>query len=168
MLQTNLSRFINAAQASQPLRVYGRITEITGITIKATGIKASVGEACKIYSDNQMPIDAEVVGFKDSKALLMATGDISWIKPNSRILTLGKKVSIKVGDGLIGRVIDESGHPIDGKGQISGFSFPLMSTPPNPMSRERISEPIDLGVAAINGLLTVGKGQRIGIMSGAG
>ncbi|MBF0486639.1 MAG: FliI/YscN family ATPase [Nitrospirae bacterium] len=150
------------------MRVYGRITEITGIMIKATGLKASVGEACRIYSDTQMPLDAEIVGFKDSKALLMATGDISWIKPDSRILSLGKKVSIKVGEGLIGRVINESGQPIDGKGPISGFSYPLMSVPPNPMLRERINEPIDLGVAAINGLLTVGKGQRIGIMSGAG
>ncbi|MBF0405394.1 MAG: FliI/YscN family ATPase [Nitrospirae bacterium] len=167
-MQVNLAPYIKAAEDSEPLRVYGRITEITGIMIKATGIKASVGDACKIYSDNQLPIDAEIVGFKDSKALLMATGDISWIKPNSRILSMGKKVSIKVGDGLIGRVINESGHPIDGKGPISGFSYPLMSIPPNPMSRERISEPIDLGIAAINGLLTVGKGQRIGIMSGAG
>ncbi|MBF0457852.1 MAG: FliI/YscN family ATPase [Nitrospirae bacterium] len=168
MQSIDLSPYIKAAEKSEPLRVYGRITEITGIMIKATGLKASVGEACKIYSDNQIPIDAEIVGFKDSKALLMATGDISWIKPNSRILSLGKKVSIKVGEGLIGRVINESGNPIDGKGPISGISYPLMSIPPNPMSRERIREPIDLGIAAINGLLTVGKGQRIGIMSGAG
>ncbi len=168
MQPIDLSPYAKAAEGSEPLRVYGRITEITGIMIKATGIKASVGEACKIYSDGQLPIDAEVVGFKDSKALLMATGDISFIRPDSRILAMGKKVSIKAGDGLIGRVINESCLPIDGKGQISGASYPLMSTPPNPMSKERITEPIDLGVAAINGLLTVGKGQRIGIMSGAG
>ncbi|MCG6550866.1 MAG: FliI/YscN family ATPase [Candidatus Magnetominusculus sp. LBB02] len=164
----DLSPYIEAAEQSDPMRVYGKITEITGILIKATGIKAGVGDACKIYSDGERPIDAEIVGFKDSKALLMATGDISMIRPNSRVLALGKKVSIRVGDGLIGRVINESGEPIDGKGPIGGANYPLMSIPPNPMLRERIREPIDLGIAALNGLLTVGKGQRIGIMSGAG
>ncbi|MBF0554966.1 MAG: flagellum-specific ATP synthase FliI, partial [Nitrospirae bacterium] len=100
MQPIDLSTYIKAAEQSEPMRVYGRITEITGIMIKATGLKASVGEACRIYSDTQMPIDAEIVGFKDSKALLMATGDISWIKPDSRILSLGKKGSIRVGEGL--------------------------------------------------------------------
>ncbi|MBF0563998.1 MAG: FliI/YscN family ATPase [Nitrospirae bacterium] len=174
MSSVDLSPYLKALEKVDPLRVYGKVVEITGILIKATGIRSSVGEACKIYSDSQndsqsaKPIDSEVVGFKDGKVLLMATGDIAWIKPGSRVYSMGSKVSIKVGRQLIGRVIDESGSPIDGKGPIMGENYPIFSIPPNPLTKERIREPIDLGIGAINGLLTIGKGQRIGIMAGAG
>ncbi|KJU87714.1 type III secretion system ATPase, FliI/YscN [Candidatus Magnetobacterium bavaricum] len=168
MSSIDLSPYIKALRDSNPFRVYGRVIEITGMLIKSAGLKASVGEACKICCDNHPPIDAEIVGFKDGKELLMATGDISWVRPGSRVLPMGRKVSIKVGGDLIGRVINESGVPIDGKGPINGINYPIFEVPSNPLSKERIRDVIDMGISTINALLTCGKGQRIGIMSAAG
>jgi flagellum-specific ATP synthase len=98
----------------------------------------------------------------------MAIGDLSDIRSGSRVLPVGKKVSIRVSPSLVGRVINDRGEPIDGKGPIGGTDYPLNATTPHPLKRRRITEPIDLGVRAINGLLTCGKGQRIGIMAGSG
>jgi len=167
MALIDLAPYIDALADTEPLKVYGRVIEITGIIVKATGVKASIGESCRIISGN-VSLDAEVVGFRDGKVLLMAIGDLSDIKSGSRVLPVGKKVSIRVSPALIGRVINDRGEPIDGKGTISGTDYPLASTTPHPLKRRRITEPIDLGVRAINGLLTCGKGQRIGIMAGSG
>ncbi len=98
----------------------------------------------------------------------MAVGDLSEIKAGSRVLPIGKKVSVRVSQALIGRVINDRGEPIDGKGPIVGREYPLYSLTPHPLKRQRISQPIDLGIRSINGLLTCGKGQRIGIMAGSG
>ncbi len=108
----DLSAYIKAVRNCEPLEVYGRIVEITGLTIKATGLDVSIGEACKIYSDSGPVIDAEVVGFKEGKVVLMATGEISGIRHGSRVLPLGKNINLTVSDKLIGRVIDEAGNPI--------------------------------------------------------
>jgi flagellum-specific ATP synthase len=163
----DLSPYINAIAGAEPLKVYGRVVEITGIIIKATGVKASIGESCRIISE-QTEMDAEVVGFRDGKVLLMAVGDLSGIKAGSRVLPIGRKVTVRVSSELIGRVINDRGEPIDGKGPISGREYPLYSLTPHPLKRQRIKEPIDLGIRSINGLLTCGKGQRVGIMAGSG
>jgi flagellum-specific ATP synthase len=163
----NLAPYIRAVVDTEPMKVYGRVVEITGIIIKATGVKASIGESCRILSEN-VEIEAEVVGFRDGKVLLMAVGDLSGIKSGSRVLPIGKKVTVRVSPALIGRVINDRGEPIDGKGPISGIDYPLYSTTPHPLKRKRIADPIDLGIRSINGLLTCGKGQRIGIMAGSG
>lgn len=168
MAAINLSSYINAALETEPLKVYGRVVEITGIIIKAIGIKTSIGESCRILSGTDCAIDAEVVGFRDGKVLLMAVGDLTGIRSGSRVIPIGKKISVKVSPSLRGRVINDRGEPIDGKGPVRGVDHPLFSSTPNPLRRHRISEPIDLGIRAINGLLTCGKGQRIGIMSGSG
>ncbi len=168
MPSVDLSCCIRAAERCEPLRVYGRIVEITGLLIKATGLSVSIGEACEIFSDGGSPVGAEVVGFRDGKALLMAIGDISRIKLGSRVHSVGKKVFVRVGQGLIGRVIDGMGNPLDGKGPLRGPAHPLFGASPDPLKRRRITEPIDLGIRAMNGLLTCGKGQRLGIMAGAG
>ncbi|MBE0569724.1 MAG: FliI/YscN family ATPase [Deltaproteobacteria bacterium] len=159
---------MRVVERSEPLRVYGKIVEITGLLIKATGLGVRIGEACEIYSDGGAPVEAEVVGFRDGKALLMAIGDLSRIKLGSRVHSVGKKVFVRVGPGLIGRVIDGMGNPIDGKGPLRGIEHPLFAVSPDPLKRQRITEPIDLGVRAMNGLLTCGKGQRLGIMAAAG
>ncbi len=163
----DLSSYIKAVTETEPMKVYGRVIEITGIIIKATGVKASIGESCRILSEH-LELDAEVVGFRDGKVLLMAVGDLSEVKAGSRVLSIGKKVSVRVSPALIGRVINDRGEPIDGKGPIAGREYPLYSGTPNPLTRQRISQPIDLGIRSINGLLTCGKGQRIGIMAGSG
>ncbi|MBA4393735.1 MAG: flagellum-specific ATP synthase FliI, partial [Desulfobacca sp.] len=164
----DLTPYLEAIQQAEPLPVFGRVNEITGILIKAQGLKVSVGEACKIYVDRGTPLEAEVVGFQDGKTLLMASSELSGLRPGTRILPVGEKVSVRVGPELIGRIINERGLPLDGKGAIRGKEFPLFSTPPNPLKKQRISEPIDLGIRVINGLVTCGKGQRMGIMAGSG
>ncbi|KPK02072.1 MAG: ATP synthase, partial [Nitrospira bacterium SG8_35_4] len=168
MATIELDPYIHAVRESDPLKVYGRITEITGLTISATGLDVSIGEACKIYSDNAAPVDAEVVGFKEGRIILMATGEVSGIRPGSRVFPLGKNIAVNVSDQLIGRVIDAAGNPIDGGPPIGGIDFPLLAASPNPLKRKSIKQPLDIGIRAINGLLTCGKGQRIGIMSGSG
>jgi flagellum-specific ATP synthase len=168
VIDIDFDPYISIAENSEPLRVYGRIVEITGLTIKATGLDVSIGEACRIYSDNAPSVDAEVVGFKSGQIILMATGEVAGIRHGSRVMPLGRNISMKVSDELIGRVIDESGKPLDGKGPVNGKGHPLNALSPNPLMRERIKDPIDIGIRSINGLLTCGKGQRIGIMSGSG
>jgi flagellum-specific ATP synthase len=168
MTDIDLSPYLTAVRNSEPFKVYGRIIEITGLTIKATGIDVSIGEACRIYSDSAPPVDAEVVGFKDGRVILMATGEVSGIRHGSRVLSLGKSISVKAGDELIGRVIDAAGNPIDGKGPINGIDYSLFTPDINPLKKQTIRQPIDIGIRAINGLLTCGKGQRVGIMAGSG
>ena len=163
----DLAPYISAVDETEPMKVYGRVIEITGIIVKATGVKASIGESCKIMSLGY-ELDAEVVGFKDGTVLLMTVGDLSGIKPGSRVLPIGKKVTVRVSPAVIGRVINERGNPIDGKGPIEGSAYSLYSPTPHPLKRKRITSPIDLGIRSINGLLTCGKGQRIGIMAGSG
>ncbi len=113
-------------------------------------------------------MEAEVVGFQDGKTLLMASSELTGLRPGTRIFPAGKKTSVRVGNDLIGRIVNDHGEPIDGKGLIRGRRFPLFSSAPPPLQRQRISEPMDLGIRAINGLLTCGKGQRMGIMAGSG
>ncbi len=162
-----LTPYIESLERSDPLAVYGRVREITGIIIKASGVKAGVGETCTISSEGRA-VEAEVVGFRDGQVLLMPVGDLSGIQPGSRVLPAGKKATITASPALVGRVLNDRGDPIDGKGPIGGRDYPLFSSTPHPLKRRRISEPIDLGIGAINGLLTTGKGQRIGIMAGTG
>lgn len=167
-MEINLVPYIEALKNVEPIKVYGRVSEITGLILKATGVKASVGESCRIYTDSNIYLNADIVGFKDDKVMLMAIGEIADIRPGSRVLPLGKKISIKVSPYLKGRVINGSCEPLDGRGSIKGIDYPLFSETPNPLKRKRINEPLDLGIRAINGLLTCGKGQRLGIFSGPG
>ncbi len=167
MPEIDLSNYIKSVENSEPLRIYGMVTEITGIIIKATGLRTSIGESCKIYTNKNM-IDAEVVGFRDGKALLMGIGDLAGVRPGSRVLSVGKMASIKVSNHLIGRIVNDRGQPLDGKGEIIGIDYPIYSQTPHPLKRRRITEPLDLGIRALNGLLTCGKGQRLGIMAGSG
>lgn len=167
MQKIDLTPYIHAAQKVDSLRVYGRVTELTGIIIKATGLRTSIGESCKIYSDDSI-IDAEVVGFRDGKVMLMGIGDLTGVKPGSLVFSCGKRAFVKVARNIIGRVLNDKGEPIDGKGEIEGGNYPIYSTKPHLLKRKRINEPLDLGIRAINGLLTCGKGQRLGIMAGSG
>ncbi len=168
MPMVDLSPYIRTLSAVNPMKVYGRVVEITGIIIHATGVKASIGESCRLFSESGTSLDAEVVGFRNGLVLLMALGDLSGIRPGSRVLPIGKKVSVRVSPFLKGRVIDDRGLPIDGKAPVRGSDYHLHTSMPHPLRRQRISEPIDLGIRSINGLLTCGKGQRIGIMAGSG
>ena len=141
-----------------------------GLVIEGRGPLSSVGDSALIYPlDDSPPIHAEVVGFRDGKTMLMPLGDLRGIGIGSRILSKKQTVSATVGDGILGRVIDGLGHPIDGKGPLNcRESIPIYQAAANPMKKQRIAEPLDLGVRSINGLLTCGRGQRMGIFAGSG
>ncbi|HOV91241.1 MAG TPA: FliI/YscN family ATPase [Syntrophorhabdaceae bacterium] len=153
-----------------PYRIYGKVNQVVGLVIEGKGPISSIGDAALIYPvDGSNPVEAEVVGFKEGKTLLMPLGDIRGIGIGSRILSKKQTVNINVGDGLLGRVIDGLGNPIDGKGQpYCPDTTPVYRDTVNPMLKKRITEPLDLGIRCINGLLTCGKGQRIGIFAGSG
>ena len=151
-------------------RYMGKIEKIVGMTIEASGPECSIGDICRIYSkDMQSYIFAEVVGFQSEKVLLMPYTDIEGIGPGSIVDNTGGKLMVKTGEGLAGRIIDAIGNPIDGGGEIEYTgSISISGNPSNPLTRPKISQPIELGVKAIDGLLTLGKGQRIGIFAGSG
>lgn len=148
----------------------GRIDKIVGMTIEATGPFCNIGDVCEIEAPKgEEHFYAEVVGFRENKVLLMPYDEMEGIGYGSAVKNTGDKLRIPVTNALIGRTVDALGSPIDGKGPIQGERYyPITGHPSNPMERPRIDTPIQLGVKAIDGLLTVGKGQRIGIFSGSG
>ena len=166
----DLHKYIKAVNEKKFVRYSGKITKVTGLTIESNGPMASIGELCYIYPHNSLaPIKAEVVGFKEDRILLMPLGEMDGIASGSSVIASGKALSVNVGSELVGRVLDGLGNPIDGKGSIKAQKFyPVSNIPPNPLERKKIKEPLSLGVKAIDGLLTCGKGQRIGIFSGSG
>jgi flagellum-specific ATP synthase len=138
--------------------------------MEGIGPGSSVGEFCHVFpKDSAEPIQCEVVGFSDDKILLMPLGEVRGIGPGSRIVAKRVSASVRVGCRLLGRTLDGLGYPMDGLGPLDAEKdYPLYSTPPNPLTRKRIESPLNVGIRAINGLLTVGKGQRIGIFAGSG
>lgn len=168
--KVDIKKYIKAVEEKNFTKYSGNITKVTGLTIESTGPMVSMGELCYIYPHNQStPVLAEVVGFKEDKILLMPLGMMEGIASGSTVVSSGNSLRVNVGDELVGRVIDGLGNPIDGKGPIKTLKYnSANSSPPNPLTRKVISEPLPLGVKAIDGLLTCGKGQRIGIFSGSG
>ena len=155
--------------ALPPPPVAGRLTRMIGLTLEATGCQAAVGDRCEIVTTDDMHINAEVVGFAGENIYLMPTGDIHGLKPGARVLPRPGTGTVGVGPGMLGRVVDGAGEPLDGRGPIAVTArVRLAGTPINPLARRRISEPLDVGVRAINGLLTVGRGQRLGLFAGSG
>lgn len=150
--------------------VKGKVDKIVGLVIESTGPNADIGTVCKIYnSKNTGYIKAEVVGFRDDRVLLLPYDDLTGIVKGSIVESTGDTLKVPVGEALIGRVIDGFGNPIDGKGPIAAEAYyPVQGTPSNPLTRPRITERITMGVKAIDGLLTCGKGQRMGIFAGSG
>lgn len=166
----NLKKYINAVKEKRFMKYTGKITRVTGLTIESNGPMATMGELCYIYPDkSKEPILSEVVGFKENKILLMPLGEMEGIASGSMVVGSGKTLGVTVGNDLIGRVLDGLGNPIDGKGTIkSNKSYPVSNQPPNPLDRTVIDEPLSFGIKAIDGLLTCGKGQRIGVFAGSG
>ena len=149
---------------------YGRVTQVIGLTVEAQGLLAQIGELCYIKSeDGKIKIAAEIMGFRDNRTLLMPLGEMQGVGPGSIIEATGSSFSVPAGEALLGRVINGLGQPIDGKGPIlCPVTYPASGTAPPPLGRKRISEPLETGIRAIDGFITVGKGQRIGIFAGSG
>ncbi|HCF50486.1 MAG TPA: flagellar protein export ATPase FliI [Syntrophomonas sp.] len=165
------TRHLQTVDKAQLCLVKGRISQAIGLTLEAVGPRLSLGELCFIRSNyaNHPLTSAEVVGFKNDRILLMPLGEVEGIGPGSELIATGKTLQVKVGMDLQGRVLDGLGQPIDGKGRIKAeATYPVMNQPPNPMERSRIKEVLPVGVRAIDGLNTVGRGQRIGIFAGSG
>jgi flagellum-specific ATP synthase len=149
--------------------VAGRLVRMVGLTLEAAGCQAAVGDHCEIVTVDDQHLEAEVVGFSGDRLFLMPTGDLLGLKPDARVVPYASAGTVAVGPKMLGRIIDGAGNPLDGGGPIEADTrVRLVSPPVNPLSRQRITRPLDVGVRAINGLLTVGRGQRIGLFAGSG
>jgi flagellum-specific ATP synthase len=178
-----------AAANAQPLWPVGHLTRINGLVMEAAGLKLPLGSSCRIYPTSGAPVEAEVVGFASEKLYLMPSDDIYGLAPGSRVVAfeapttpprigdpppfrrraIDRAKQLPVGDELLGRVLDGAGRPLDNKGALLATqSRSLQSRPINPMSRAAIEQPLDVGIRAINALLTVGRGQRMGLFAGSG
>lgn len=157
-------------QEIEPIQRYGRVNQVIGLVIEGNGPLSAVGHMCQIEVRNEgRLIPAEVVGFRDQKILLMPLGESRGVEPGCRIIPMGSPALAKVGQGILGRVLDGMGNPMDtGESIETEKAIPLYAQPANPVIRRRITQPIDVGIKAINALLTLGKGQRMAIFSGSG
>lgn len=151
-----------------PITARGVVTDLTGLIIEASGPAVGVGTNCTILQ-NGRAIGAQVVGFRKDRILLMPLGEHSGLAPGAEVFSRGESVTAIASEDLLGRVVDPSGRPLDKRIAINyGDEVPLFREPPSPLERDRISSPLDVGIKAVNSLLTVGKGQRIAIMAGSG
>lgn len=179
-----------AVSLAQPWAESGRLTRVSGLVMEAVGLRLPIGSQCAVHLRSGQTVDAEVVGFAGDKLFLMPSTDIYGVMPGARVIPenplvvqpprLGKRYvprrraqdqvrQVAVGAQLLGRVLDGAGRPLDGLGPlVTDQRIPLYSRPLNPLERAPIREPLDVGVAAINGLLTVGRGQRLGLFAGSG
>ena len=147
----------------------GRVARVVGQVIEATGLAVALGEVCRIESNGTERLTAQVVGFHERGVLLVPLRELDGIQPGATVRPLRRPLDAPVGDGLIGRVIDGLGRPIDGAGPLpSNRRHSLHARPPRPLERTRITAPLPTGVRAIDALVTLGRGQRIGIMAGSG
>lgn len=179
----------NAASQAQPIWPSGRLTRINGLVMEASGLKLPLGSTCHIHPAHGTPVEAEVVGFAGEKLYLMPADDVFGLAPGARVSPLDapnpppkvgesshkkrraidRAKQVPVGESLLGRVLDGVGRPLDNKGALGNtLGRPLHSRPINPMSRAAIEKPLDVGIRAINALLTVGRGQRMGLFAGSG
>ncbi|MCL2003395.1 MAG: flagellar protein export ATPase FliI [Oscillospiraceae bacterium] len=169
-MNMNFERAAGAVKQGNPLKYSGHVQVISGLTVEADGPAVQIGEMCRIYTladDRFMP--AEVVGFRDGRVLLMPYGDLNGVGPGSRVVSTNRTLTVPVGEALKGRVLDGLGNPLDdGPPIVPDTLYPVENSPPNPLSRPMITEIMPLGVRAIDGLLTCGRGQRIGIFAGSG
>ena len=146
----------------------GRVSKLIGLTIEVEGIKSAVGELCIIYNQENEEIKAEVVGFKENTILLMPIGELRGIGPGCKVIPTGKPLSVRCSDSLLGKILDGVGNPINSEEITEGEYYSLDRQPPDPMKRKRITDILPTGVRAIDGFLTCGEGQRIGIFAGSG
>ena len=166
---SNWGKYLEVMTSCQPFKLEGKIVKVAGIVAEANGPGLSVGSLCSIKNSDGQNIQAEVIGFNDQRVIVMPFGEMRGIEPGSRIVEISKKPAVPVGDAYLGRVVDGLGRPIDNKGMIrSQKEYPIYGNIQNPLKREIIRDPLDVGIRSINALHTIGKGQRIAIMAGSG
>jgi len=148
--------------------VEGLVKKVIGLTIEVEGIRAFVGEVCTIYNEKNLPITCEVVGFKEDNVILMPLGELIGIAPGCRVVSHGKPLSVNCSDNLLGKILDGLGNPLEGEELRGEALYQLDRDPPDPLKRRRIKDVLPTGVRAIDGFLTCGEGQRVGIFAGSG
>jgi flagellar protein export ATPase FliI len=170
--EINFGNYREQIRKAQTYRIKGKVKELTGLIVKAVVPNVHVGELCYIYVQRgAKAIKAEVVGFKGNDVLLMPLGELEGIGPGNDVIPTGDCLRVPVGDNLLGRVLDGLGDPIDAdtKGPLVVEDYyPVHNTPPDPLKRRRITQPISVGVKAIDAVLTTGEGQRVGVFAAAG
>ncbi len=156
-------------QETEPPPVEGSLTRMVGLTLEAAGCQASVGDYCDVIAGDGSRTVTEVVGFSGDRLYLMPSGDAHGLGPNARVIPRQRAGTVRVGPELLGRIVDGNAQPLDDLGPLScSASVRLTGRPINPLSRHPISEPLDVGVRCINSLLTIGRGQRVGLFAGSG
>ncbi|WP_343206520.1 flagellar protein export ATPase FliI [Bacillus sp. B15-48] len=170
MSKWNLQPYLDVLESVNPVKMNGKVNQVIGLTIESQGPDVKLGDICHIFSTQQQnPIKAEVVGFRNHKVLLMPLGELQAIAPGCDVVSTGKPLTVKVGMDLLGQVLDGLGNPMDGGTLPLGLlDAKADNLPPNPLLRPRIDTPLSVGVRSIDGLLTVGKGQRVGVFAGSG
>lgn len=169
-LKDNLSQYMYAVQRSSTVCMHGRIQKVTGLKMESVGPLARLGEVCLVHNgDSALPLETEVVGFSGDRVILLALGEMEGVSTTSRVTATGRGLSVSVGPGLLGRILDGLGRPIDGLGPIRGGKlYPVDAPSPDPLERQAVRESLSVGIRAIDGLITCGKGQRMGIFAGSG
>lgn len=166
-----MNDFLQTIEQVDRYKRYGKVSRVVGIMIESKGPEANIGEVCYIHSstNNREPITAEVVGFNNENIILMPYAEVNEIGPGCLVESTGKPLTVKIGRGLIGHVVDSLGKPLDGSPLPKGLSSYLTEqSPPNPLDRPPIAESSQVGIKVIDSLLTMGKGQRVGIFAGSG
>ena len=163
-------KYVQAIENTEPIKYTGSVTAVRGLMIESNGPRSAIGEICRIeIGAGQESVLAEVVGLENTSVKLMAYGETKGIEVGCTVVASGHTLEVPVGPQLLGRVLDALGNPCDGKGDItSGIYYPAIAKSPDPMLRSEISKRITTGVRAIDGVLPVGKGQRLGIFAGSG
>ena len=169
---TDIGKYLDRIDRATSVQVRGRVKEVVGLVVRPVVPEAWIGEMCLIRNPrSSAPVKAEVVGFKDGDVLLMPLGELVNVGPQSEVVPTGNCLTVRVGDGLLGRVLNGLGEPMDA--ELNGSlncteEFPVLGYPPDPLKRKRVTKPISLGVRAIDAVLTAGEGQRIGLFAAAG
>jgi flagellum-specific ATP synthase len=168
MLNFDFQALKHKVQNTDFMYVEGKVKKVIGLTVEVEGISAFVGEVCTIYNEKNMSITCEVVGFKEEDVILMPLGELNGISPGCRVVAEGKPMAINCSDELLGKILDGLGNSLNAEELSGGIPYQLDRDPPDPLKRRRITEVLPTGVRAIDGFLTCGEGQRIGIFAGSG
>ncbi len=166
----DLAKYRGCLDGLMPIQAQGSVSQVVGLVVESTGPACRLGAVCDILTrQGGRRLAAEALGFRDNRVLLMPLEEVRGIAPGCRVIARQQRATVRVGPALLGRVVDGLGAPIDAKGPVAATEeYPLYAQAINPLQRRRIHEPLDLGVRAINGLLTIGCGQRMGVFAGSG
>ncbi|MCL6636893.1 MAG: FliI/YscN family ATPase [Alicyclobacillus sp.] len=162
-------KWAEALRKAPVYRMYGRVLKAAGLTLESAGPPARVGELCRVLAGDGEVCQAEVVGFREQRLVLMALGEVTSLAQGAEVWATGERFAVACGPGLLGRVVDGLGEPLDGLGPVAGIERRLVDAPPpHPLRRRRIAQPLATGVRVLDTLLTVGEGQRMGLFAGSG